>query len=169
MKFSAQEEYGLRCLLQIGRPGAGGSLTIPEISASEGLSIPYVAKLMRILRRGGFVKSTRGQTGGYCLSRSPEQIVVGEVLVALGGRLFESEFCERYPGHVEICTHTVDCSIRSLWRAVQLGVDQVLTRTTLRDLLGNEQEMTSSVDGLVRIAAGRPGQALYNIPNTLGG
>ena len=151
MKFTAQEEYGLRCLLQIGRRGPGGSLTIPEIAAAEGLSIPYVAKLVRILRQGGLLKSIRGQSGGYTLARAPEQIVAGEVLALLGGRLFESEYCERFPGVSDICTHTVDCSIRSLWRGVQQEVDQVLGRTTLRDLLGNEQDMTSSVSGLLQL------------------
>jgi Rrf2 family protein len=161
MKFSAQEEYGLRCLLQIGRQGPGGSLTIPEIAAAERLSVPHVAKLMRILRQGGLVKSIRGQSGGYALSCPPEQIIVGEALAALGGRFFETAYCERFPGTVDLCTHTVDCSIRSLWRAVQIGVDQVLSRTTLRDLLASEQEMASSANHLVRI--GEAG----NVPRTM--
>ncbi len=155
MKFTAQEEYGLRCLLQIGRQGQGGSLTILEVAVAEGLSVPYVAKLARILRQGEFVKSTRGQSGGYTLSRPPEEIVIGEVLAVLGGRLFESEYCEQYPGNLANCTHTVDCSIRSLWRAVQSGVDQILTRTTLRELLGSEEEASSSVRELVRIGESR--------------
>ena len=55
MKLSAQEEYGLRCLLQLGRNEAasGDGLTIPEISQSEELSPAYVGKLMRVLRMGG--------------------------------------------------------------------------------------------------------------------
>ena len=163
MKFTAQEEYGLRCLLEIGRQGKGGSLTIPEIAVSEGLSIPYVAKLVRILRQGGFLKSTRGQSGGYTLSQPPEKIVVGEVLAALGSRLFESEYCEQYPGSLASCTHTVDCSIRSLWSAVQLGVDQVLSRTTLRDLLGNEQQTSSSVKELVQVGDLRPRQSFFGL------
>ena len=163
MKFTAQEEYGLRCLLQIGRQGKGGGLTIPEIAAAEGISIPYVAKLMRILRQGGFVTSTRGQTGGYVLARPTEQIIAGEVLSSLGGRFFETEFCERYPGSVPICTHTVDCSIRSLWHAVQDVVDQVLGKTTLRDLLVNEQEMSASVGGLVRIGGEQTSQPQFHV------
>ena len=89
MKFSSQEEYGLRCLLCLAREREGGSLAIPAISQAEGISTTYVAKLMRILRRGGFVESVRGKIGGYTLSRPPDQIVVGEVLALLGGRLFE--------------------------------------------------------------------------------
>ena len=150
MKFSAQEEYGLRCLLQIARPGPQGSLTIPEIAAAEGLSVPYVAKLVRILRQGGFVKSTRGQSGGYALSFAPDAILVADVLAVLGGRLFESDHCERYPGAVPLCTHNVDCSIRALWGAVQNGVDQVLGHITLQTLL-SEQYKNAPVTPLVQI------------------
>lgn len=153
MKLSAQEEYGLRCLLRLAREPAG-SLAISEISQVEGISPHYVAKLLRILRRSGFVKSARGQAGGYTLARPASQIVVGEALALLGGRLFEPRFCADHAGSEPMCTNTVDCSIRSLWRTVQLVVDQVLARTTLKDLLSNEQEMTTWVGNLVHISAG---------------
>ena len=81
MKLTTQEEYGLRCLLQLARDG-GRSLTIPELSRQEGISAANVAKIMRVLRRAGFVRSTRGQSGGYALARPAEQIMVGEVLAA---------------------------------------------------------------------------------------
>jgi Rrf2 family iron-sulfur cluster assembly transcriptional regulator len=156
MKLSAQEEYGLRCLLRLAREPQGGSLTIAEISAAEGISVPYVAKLMRILRRGGFVKSVRGQAGGYTLARPASQIVAGEALALLGGRLFEPEFCKDHAGMEKVCTNTIDCSIRSLWRAVQLVVDQVLARTTLQDLVSNEQDMSQWVGNLVHISSAAP-------------
>jgi len=54
MKFSAQEEYGLRCLLRIAYSKSPNGITIPEISEIEKLSQANVAKLLRILRLGGF-------------------------------------------------------------------------------------------------------------------
>ena len=86
MKFSSQEEYGLRCLLQLGRGGRGSSKTIAEISEAEGLSQAYVAKLLRILRISGFVDSVRGQEGGYTLARDAEELPLSEVLAGVGGR-----------------------------------------------------------------------------------
>jgi Rrf2 family protein len=136
MKLSANEEYGIRCLLHIARSGTEGSVTIPEISRAEGITQAYVAKLLRILRRSGFIASVRGKSGGYSLARPAQQIVVGEVLAALGGRLYESDFCDRHSGAEKICTHTVDCSVRSLWQTVQNALDQVLSRMTLGELLG---------------------------------
>lgn len=156
MKFSSQEEYGLRCLLRLGHRHGEGSLTIPEISRLEGISAAYVAKLMRVLRRGGLVVSERGQAGGYTLARAPERIAVGEALAVLGGRLYEPGFCADHAGEERVCTHSVDCSLRSLWRSLQLVLDQVLDKTTLRDLMCNEVEMADWVGHLVSVAAVRP-------------
>ena len=73
------------------------------------------------------------------------EIAISDVIGVLGGRLFESDFCDSHAGQVAICTRSVDCSVRSLWRAVQVAVDQVLAKATLRDLLQNEEEMNTWV------------------------
>lgn len=141
MKFSTQEEYGLRCLLRISKANSANGLTIPEMSQMEGLSTAHVGKILRILRLGGFVDSTRGQTGGYKLTRPAAEIIVGDVLNLLGGKLFESSFCDDHSGLETICTHTIDCSIRSLWKTVQTLLDSMLGKMTLQDLLGTEYEV----------------------------
>jgi Rrf2 family protein len=149
MKLSAHEEYGLRCLLRIGLAGNGESVTIPEISRLEALSPAYTAKLLRMLRRGGFIKSARGKAGGYTLARPAAEIVIGHVIDTLGGRLFESKnFCHEHAGQIQVCTRSVDCSVRSLWHAVQSVVDEVLSKTTLQDLLRTEGEMNSWVKSI---------------------
>ena len=147
MKFSSQEEYGLRCLLRIARDGDEKGLTIPEISQSEGITIPNAAKLLRLLRLGGFLESSRGQTGGYSLSRPADEIPIGEVLDVLGGKLYDKEFCSSYSGTVNICTNSIDCSIRSIWQTVQLAVDEVLNKITLKDLLASETSMVTKITG----------------------
>jgi Rrf2 family protein len=149
MKLSSQEEYGLRCLLHVGREGTNGSVSISELARAEGISEPNVAKMMRVLREGGFVRSTRGQSGGYALSRPADQINVGEVLATLGGRLYEPSFCDSHSGIERLCTHMPDCSIRSVWRMLQNAVDSVLGKITLKDLLVSEREMNAFPSGAV--------------------
>ena len=143
MKLSAQEEYGLRLMVQLGRHAGGPVLTIPELSRLEGISVPHVAKIMRVLRRAGFVRSTRGQSGGYTLARPAPEIAVGEALAALGGRFYDGSFCQRHGGSLRSCTHLSDCSIRPVWKQVQDLVDEVLSRLTLEHLLCSEQEMSA--------------------------
>jgi DNA-binding IscR family transcriptional regulator len=107
MRLTAQEEYGLRCLLQVAKQ-AEGATTTPEIAEREGLSHAHVHKLMRLLRRGGLVKS---------------------------------EFCGQHKGVERTCVRNDDCSIRSLWIAVDRAVQRALQSTKLSDLLRSEPEM----------------------------
>jgi len=145
MKLSSLEEYGLRCLLQLARAGEAASLTIAEMSEREGISAPNVAKIMRVLRRGGLVRSTRGKAGGYSLARPATEIRALDVLAALGGRLFDTGFCDRHAGVSSNCLNTHDCSIRPVLAGLQEAVDLVLGKLTLASLLRSEHEVATTL------------------------
>lgn len=137
MRFTAQEEYGLRCMLQLARhvPAPPASMSITEVAENESLTPAYAGKLLRILRKAGLVEGTRGQKGGYHLARPAAEIMTGEVLVALGGKLYTPEFCSHHTGTGESCVHSTDCSIRSLWDGLDRLVHSVLDHCSLLDLL----------------------------------
>ena len=150
MKVSAQEEYGLRCMLQLARrqrEGNGQPLTLAEMARHEGLTVPHVAKLIRSLRKAGLVTSVLGRTGGYTLSRSAGEISVAQILAALGGKLYDTEYCNKYSGDLAICTHMGDCSIRSLWGVIETLLERVLSRTKLSELICTESGMSAVLDG----------------------
>lgn len=134
MQFLAQEEYGLRCLVQVARQRGSAPLTIPEIAAREGISPDYAAKLMRALRQTDLVVSTRGAGGGYRLARPAHEITAWQAIQALGGPLFPDEFCESHPGQLHDCVHTTRCSLRGLWSSVESAIREILESTTVADL-----------------------------------
>ncbi len=157
MKVSAQEEYGLRCMLQLARHQMGGNhepLTLAEISRDEGLTVPNVAKMIRGLRKAGLVRSALGRRGGYSLTRPAGVISVAEILHALGGRLYDPEYCNRYAGDLDTCTHMGNCSIRSLWGVLENLLESVLSQTKLSDLVRTECGMSAVLDD--RAAASLP-------------
>lgn len=135
MKFSAQEEFGIRCLMALAREGEDGFLTIPAIAKAEGLTQSHVAKLLSILRKTGYVNSHRGQQGGYTLSRPADQMLVSDLMATLGGRLTHDHFCNRFVGQLEECVHTDDCSLMPLWVKIQDAVDASIKGLTLHDLV----------------------------------
>ena len=140
MKITAQEEYGLRLLIRIASCKDTEGMSIPQLSEAEGISPHYVAKLTRILRLGGFINSTPGYKGGYVLSMPATEIIINKVLKALGGSLFDNGFCGSHTGAMKLCTHSVDCSSRSLWQMIQFTVDQLLDKVTLHDLVCREED-----------------------------
>src|SRR5580698_9606402 len=144
MKITAQEEYGLRCLLRLARGPAQQSLTIVEIAEAEKLSIPYTAKLLSVLRQAGLVESVRGRNGGYALVQPPAAIGLGAVLWALGESLFANpEYCERHAGTEGDggCVHQDNCSLRGLWTSLDHWMRVALDRITLADLLESESRI----------------------------
>lgn len=140
MKLSSQEEYGLRCLLQVARQQGAGPVSIRSVAEAEGLSVEYTAKLLRVLRQGGLVDSTRGATGGYELVRPPVEITVWQAIEALDTPLYSDEFCASHTGQRTSCVHgatggaSTACSIRVLWQWVDTSLRRTLERITLADL-----------------------------------
>ncbi|HBC46781.1 MAG TPA: transcriptional regulator [candidate division Zixibacteria bacterium] len=134
MKISAIEEYGIRCMLLLARSNTDETLTLPEFELREGLSIPYAAKLLMILKRAGLVKAVRGRKGGYILARAPEQIALKEILDALGEPVFSSSHCGRHSGQLDICVHHDDCQVRVIWKSFDNFISQILTGITLADV-----------------------------------
>lgn len=134
MRFTAQEEYGLRCMVQMALHEGPGVVTIDRIAKAESLTPEHVAKLMRILRQAGLVQSIRGQSGGYVLARPAPKMTVAQILTALGGELFSGEHCDRFSGTVSLCVHTTDCSLRSLWTGIHDLLEKHLGSITLQDL-----------------------------------
>lgn len=140
MKITAQEEYGLRILIRIAGCRENEGMNIPQLSAAEGITSHYVAKLTRILRMEGFINSTPGAKGGYVLAMPADKIIINNVLKALGGALFDIKFCGTHAGAMKLCTNSVDCSSRSLWQMIQFIVDRLLDRITLYDLVNKEED-----------------------------
>jgi|SRR6516164_5889145 Rrf2 family protein len=145
MKISSQEEYGLRCLLRLAGADEGHSLTIPEIAAAEGLSHPYVAKLLAVLRQAGLIESVRGRAGGYRLAGLPGDIKLGSVLRVLGEPLFDDPgYCQRHAG-TEVdgnCVRHGACTLRALWQTLEQWMRHTLNQITLTDLLQSEQQIS---------------------------
>lgn len=167
MKISAQEEYGLRCLLRLARHTGEHSLTIPEIAAAEGLSGAYVAKLLAVLRQAGLIESVRGRTGGYRLAQPPSEVRLGALLLVLGEPLFdEPGYCDRHKGteaESGLCVHHGACSLRGLWLTLERWMRRALDQITLADLLQHEGQITDLLRARLTEAVLEPAGGLITL------
>ncbi|HEX8367295.1 MAG TPA: Rrf2 family transcriptional regulator [Pyrinomonadaceae bacterium] len=143
MKISAQEEYGLRCLVQLATLSGNESRTLPQIAELEGISVANAGKLMWLLNKAGFVQATRGTKGGYSLARPASEIRLSEVIKVLDEDVL-NKHCESYTGVLETCVHKGDCGIRPVIVGLHEIVENALSQITLAQLVGPE----SAVDAM---------------------
>ncbi len=152
MKISAQEEYGLRCLVQLASLSDGESVTLPQMAEREGISTANAGKLMWLLNKAGFVQSTRGTKGGYLLARPANEIRLSEIIKVLDEDVIDNH-CGSYTGVLDICVHKGDCGIRPVIVGLHEIVENALSQITLAQLVGGERKvdaMFHSIQGIHR-------------------
>jgi Rrf2 family transcriptional regulator, iron-sulfur cluster assembly transcription factor len=143
MKISAQEEFGLRCLLQLARLPEGDYLSLRQIAELEGISVAYAGKLLWILNHASLVRSIRGPKGGYALARPAAKIMLSEIIKILDEDV--ASHCQHYAGDLDACIHTGDCTIMPVVEGLNLLVHDVLSRISLA------QVVEGAVPGLTRL------------------
>jgi Rrf2 family protein len=145
MKVSAQEEYGLRCLLQLARASEQGeSLTLAQIGEREGISVANAGKLLWIMSKAGLVQSLRGTKGGYRLARPASEIRLSEVIRVLDEDEVAAH-CKSYTGVLDACVHTPDCGIRPVILGLHEIVQKALSEITLAQLVGTEAKVDATL------------------------
>ena len=143
MKITAQEEYGLRCVLQLAREQTAdsdgnlepGAIFVRDIAEREGLSVAYVEKILLTLSHSGIVESVRGPKGGYRLTRPCGEISLGEVMRALGGIPSEEEICSQFTGNQDTCVHHEGCGLKPVWASITDFVHSVFDKVPISALL----------------------------------
>jgi Rrf2 family protein len=144
MKVSAQEEYGLRCLLQLAPLGEGEYLTLTQIAEREGISAANAGKLLWILNKAGLVISIRGTKGGYRLARAAGEIHLDEIIKVLDDDVLASH-CNSYTGILDACVHTGNCGIRPVIVGLHDVVRRAMAGITLAQLLGTESNVETTL------------------------
>ena len=138
-------------LVCLARHWGGPPLALSDVAAQERLSVDYLEQLAVPLRKAGLIESHRGAHGGYRLSRSPEQITMGEVLRVLEGPIAPM-ICATEGEMTEICGKLGTCKIQQLWSKVRDAVATTIDAMTLSELVGEPDHGQSSPSQFIAIS-----------------
>ena len=131
MKLSTRSRYGLKAVVDLAVSYGDGPVALPALAAMQGISEAYLEQLLRSLKKSGVVETARGATGGYWLSRAPEEITVQEVLNVLEGN---TALTDCVGAAAKGCENACVCSARPLFLKLQNKINDVLSATSIRDL-----------------------------------
>ncbi len=132
MKLTYRGEYALLALLHLARE-SGRIVPIEVIASTQKIPRKYLEQILLILKRGGYVKSTRGKAGGYTLALSPGKISVAEIVRLFEGPIAPTTSVSRY--FYSESPIEVERSLVKLFKEVRDLVSTKLEKTKLKDLL----------------------------------
>ena len=150
IRISKMTDYATVLLAALAsEPGA--CLSASALSERTRIGVPTVSKVLKILQRGGLVRSTRGLHGGYALARPAEAISAAAILDALEGPLAVTD-CSAGAGQCDIET---TCSVGLAWQRVNLAIRRSLHDVSLAQLAGLEHELKPQIGGRAALALNR--------------
>lgn len=85
MKISTRGRYGVRLLIDLAEHSNEPHVALASIAERQNISVHYLEQVAAMLRRGGYIRSVKGASGGYALSGDPKTILIGDVLRVLEG------------------------------------------------------------------------------------
>ena len=141
MRISTKGRYALRLMLDLAIPNTGEYISLKDISARQNITVKYLEQIVTGLTRAGFLRSQRGNSGGYRLAKKPEDYTVGEILRAMEGSL-EPIAC--LDDEVNQCPRSGECLTLPFWKGLSDVIREYVDGTTLQDL--KEQSYETGAD-----------------------
>jgi Rrf2 family protein len=147
-------QYALRAIYELARHMDDGPIKISNIAAAQGIPRRFLEVILNHLKGSGLVASKRGFYGGYFLSRSPEDITVGDVLRYLQ-KDHEETGCLACVSK-KACPFLDRCAFTTLWQRVKAAAFKIYDATTMQDLLNTNEPNGQIMDqyGLGERASG---------------
>jgi Rrf2 family protein len=136
--YGAGAEYALHSLLVIA--ARSKPVSVRDLATFQELPERYLAKLFSRLQRAGLVDAIEGISGGFRLSRLPEQITVRDVLEAVDPNraLFECaeirRHCALFGKQPPVWSVSGMCRIHLFMKEAEGVLQSVLASKTLADL-----------------------------------
>lgn len=138
MKLSTRGRYGLRAMVDLVINSKENNISLKSISQRQGISMNYLEQIISLLKKAGYVRSTRGAKGGYSLAKSPKDISVGDVLRALEGDLNPVDCALVNEG--KKCDEADYCITKVVWKKISDSINDVVNNMSLQDLVDGHDD-----------------------------
>lgn len=132
MRLTTRSEYALLAMVQLARSKPGVYLRASDISGVHRIPHKYLEQILLTLKTSRFLRSRKGQHGGYCLARPARSISLAEIVRLLDGTLAPTESVSLHayePTPIE-----GELRLLSVFREIRDHVAAKLESTSLADV-----------------------------------
>ncbi len=161
LKLTKKADYGLIALRHLAT--REGTASAKDIADTYRIPLPLLSKVLQSLVRSGLLISEQGASGGYRLSRDPEEISTLEVIRAIDGPIILTQCFTEHTNQME-CDQSDYCPLREPLRKVHEGILRLLKSITIADLSSDEMDIPA-IPGLV--SSIQPSKPAATTPDTV--
>lgn len=141
MKISTKGRYALRVMLDLAVNNTGEFIPLKDVSARQGITLKYLEQIVILLKKAGYLRSSRGTSGGYQLAKEPKDYTLGDILRVTEGSLAPIA-CLDDP--VNQCSRQSICPTLEFWEGLDKVINDYVDSVTLQDLLDKQLDLNAS-------------------------
>jgi len=138
MKLNTRSRYAVMALADIVSFGRQNPISLRDISLRQNISLVYLEQIFSKLKKNNIVKSVRGTNGGYILTKTPEQIKLLNIFLAVDEKV-KTVQCRRESK--KGCNgRLTKCITHNLWDDLEIHINNFFEKKNLGDFLKNNTE-----------------------------
>ena len=141
MKVSTKGRYALRVMIDLAVNNTGAFIPLRDIADRQDITIKYLEQIILQLNRAGYLKSHRGNSGGYKLAKSPAEYKIGDILRATEGSLAPVSCIDDCPNE---CSRSPACASLYFWEGLNRVIQEYVDGVTLEQLVEKQKEMSGN-------------------------
>ena len=136
MKLTSKGRYAVMAMADLAKNYVEEPTSLADISLRQGISISYLEQLFLKLRKNNLVQSERGPSGGYVLTKPPEEIKLLSIINAVDEKI-KTLKCRKESKRG--CNHkSIKCITHNLWDDLEIHINKFFENNTLNDILFKE-------------------------------
>ena len=141
MKLTSKGRYAVMAMADLAKNNAKEPTNLTEISLRQGISISFLEQLFLKLRKNNLVQSVRGPSGGYVLTKLPEEIKLLSIINAVDEKI-KTLKC-RKESKKGCNGKSIKCITHNLWDDLEIHINKFFEDNTLNDVLFREVKSNS--------------------------
>jgi Rrf2 family protein len=131
VRISAKVDYAVRALCELAAHDGDAPLKAEQMAGGQDIPLSFLENILVDLKRAGFVRSQRGQVGGYRMARPANEITIADIIRAVEGPLADVRGTRpeslAFEGPAE--------ALRDVWLATRASLRRVLEKVTVADVV----------------------------------
>ena len=133
MKLTSKGRYAVMAMADLAKINTNRPTSLTEISLRQGISISFLEQIFLKLKKSNLVKSSRGPSGGYLLTKSPEEIKLSSIIKAVDEKV-RTLACKKESK--KGCNgKSIKCITHNLWDELETHINDFFEKNTLKDIV----------------------------------
>lgn len=140
MKITYKGDYALKAILDLSFRFEDDKVTpLNDIATRNDIPVQFLEQIMLTLKGAGYVESKRGKGGGFYLTKSPEEITVGDIVRIIEGPIEPIACIEKDKENT--CADTNKCAFQEIWVKVANATSNIVDKATFATLMQRTKEL----------------------------